>query len=66
MAYSPSFIAQIISHLIGSLEYSPKDPISEQNATYQALKSEVAMYNDGEEWFDNMCREATSLAEASI
>ena len=63
---SSTSIKEILTSLVESLKYCPEDPIAEDNATYQSLRSEFSAYDDGNTWFDEMCRVAATMADVGI
>jgi hypothetical protein len=63
--YSTS-IKEIFTSFVESLKYCPEDPMPEDNATYQSLRSEFSAYDDGNKWFDALCRESATMAEVGI
>ena len=65
-AMSSTSIKEIITFFIESLKYCPEDPIAEDNATYQSLHSEFSAYDDGNKWFDALCKESATMADVGI
>jgi hypothetical protein len=63
---STTRIKDILTSLVENLKYCPEDPMAEDNATYQSLRSEFSAYNDGKKWFDAMSRESATMAEVGI
>jgi hypothetical protein len=63
---STTRIKEILTSLVESLKYCPEDPMAEDNATYQSLRSEFSAYNDGKKWFDALSRESATMAEVGI
>jgi len=59
-------IKEILTCFFESLKYYPEDPMAEDNATYQSLRSEFSAYDDGNKWFDSLSREAATMAEVGI
>ena len=58
-----SFIREIVTKFVESLEYRPEDAMKETRTTYQSLYSEFSVYNDGRGWFEPMCLQSSTMAE---
>ena len=58
---SPNFVRDIVVNFVESLDYRPRDPISDIRTTYESLCSEFASYNDGGAWFKALCRESSTM-----
>ncbi|KAH9478551.1 Monoterpene synthase 25 [Psilocybe cubensis] len=57
---------EIITKFVKDLDYRPEEPITEDNPTYRALRSEFLMkYDNGNEFYDQMYRTAVTMAELS-
>ncbi|PPQ89225.1 hypothetical protein CVT25_001304 [Psilocybe cyanescens] len=55
---------EIVTKFVEDLEYCPEDPITDENATYQAVRSEFStQYDSGNKWFDQMYRTAVTMGE---
>uniref|UniRef100_A0A8H7XQ61 Terpenoid synthase n=1 Tax=Psilocybe cubensis TaxID=181762 RepID=A0A8H7XQ61_PSICU len=61
--YSVERILEIYKNLVRNTEFVPREAVPSTNATYNALLSEVAEYNDGGKWFIKLCDESATLAE---
>jgi len=59
-------IKEIFTSFVESLGYCPEDPMAEDNATYQSLRSEFSAYDDGNKWFDALSRESATMAEVGL
>ena len=59
---SLNFVRDIVVNFVESLDYRPRDPITDITTTYESLCSEFASYNDGSAWFKTLCRESSSWA----
>ncbi|KAH9477954.1 Cell morphogenesis protein PAG1 [Psilocybe cubensis] len=64
--YSVERILEIYKNLVRNTEFVPREAVPSTNATYNALLSEVAEYNDGGKWFIKLCDESATLAEPLI
>lgn len=54
----------IMTKFVQDLKYEPEDPITDDNPTYQAVRSEfLTQYDNGNEWLDQMYRTAVTMGE---
>lgn len=61
---SLSFVREIVTKFVKSLEYRPEDFMKETRTTYQSLCSEFSVYNNtSDRWFELLCLQASTLAE---
>ena len=58
-----SFVREIVTKFVKSLEYRPEEAMKETRTTYQSLCSEFSVYNDGRGWFEPMCLQSSTMAE---
>lgn len=62
---SPSFVREIVTKFVRSLQYRPEHSMKETGTTYQPLLSEFSVYNNGGGWFEILCLQASAFAEVS-